>query len=194
MSEAELHRRRCVGWRALAPLVERWSGRINAWALQAAPKPDGADGATFTGVSCPDGRVCFAVGESFGPPDPFFARDIGTLAERWDGSRWSVMPTPNPTPLPGLRPFGTFHGVSCSGRRACHAIGGGFSSTGEVIAERFDGVSWQLESFPTVNVNGQGGFPGVSCPSRLFCVAVGGWGGLVPHGFIGGTLAAKWTP
>ena len=28
-----------------------------------------------------------------------------------------------------------------------------------MIAERFDGVSWQLESFPTVNVNGQGRLP-----------------------------------
>ena len=178
------------------PLVERWSARSNAWALQAAPKPNGADGANFTGVSCPDGRVCFAVGESFGPPGPNFVRDIATLAERWDGSRWSVMPTPNPTPPPFLRPFGTLRGVSCSGRRACHAIGDGFGSTGEhvVIAERFDGVSWQLDSFPTVDVPGPGGFLGVSCPSRRFCMTVGGWGQLLVHGYIGGTLAAKWTP
>ena len=178
----------------LSPLVERWFGRINAWALEAAPTPDGADGANFVGgVSCPDGRVCFAVGESLGPPGPVLERDVATLAERRVGSSWSVMPTPNPTPRPGSRPFATLDGVSCSGRRACHAVGDAFDSTGEiVIAERFDGASWQLESFPNFHLPAS--MPGVSCPSRLFCMAVGGWRDLLAHELLGGILAAKWTP
>jgi hypothetical protein len=182
----------------LAPLVERWFGRVNSWGLQAAPKPDGADIAQFSGVSCPDGRVCFAVGGSLGPPGPNFERDITTLAERRVGSKWSVMPTPNPPPPASGRPDVNLDDVSCPTLRDCHAVGDGYDSTGQIVfAERFDGASWQLESIPTegyVNVNPR--LPGLSCPSRLFCMAVGGWNtGLRPHmPTVGGTLAAKWTP
>ena len=52
--------------------------------------PEGAEFFGVGGVSCPDGRVCFAVG-SFSTPTIGFA----TLVERRVGSRWSVMPTPN---------------------------------------------------------------------------------------------------
>jgi hypothetical protein len=175
-----------------SPLVERWFGRLNAWGLQAAPKPDGADGAAFTGVSCPDGRVCFAVGG-------FDRSDQGslTLAEHRVGSRWSVMPTPNPGPYPSvIGPLfnAGLGSVSCAGRRACHAVGLGVGSTGDflVFGERFDGATWQLESIPVAN---SGGGPSVladlSCPSRIFCMAVGH----TPTSAIEGTtLAAKWTP
>jgi hypothetical protein len=176
----------------VAPLVERWFGRVNSWGLQAAPKPDGADIAQFSGVSCPDGRVCFAVGASLGPPGPFFERDVTTLAERRIGSRWSVMPTPNPTPQPGSRVFADLFDVSCPGRQACHAVGEGFTSGGQIaIAERFDGRSWQLESIPYPYSGSSPSLADVSCPSRLFCMAVGSdFAGLF-HAF---TLAAKWTP
>lgn len=175
-----------------SPLVERWFGRVNVWGLQDAPQPDGANGAGFGGVSCPNERVCFAVG-GFDRSD----RSSLTLAERRVGSRWSVMPTPNPGPF--MSPFGPafnagLGSVSCAGRRACHAVGFGQGSTGDflVFGERFDGASWQLESIP---VGPGGGGPSVlaeiSCPSRIFCMAVGN----TPINSIAGTtLAAKWTP
>ena len=105
------------------------------------------------------------------------------------------MPTPNPGPF--LSVFGLiFHAqlfsVSCPGRPACHAVGNGLDSTGDLVLidERFDGASWQLESIPY-----SGGIPhlaGVSCPSRLFCMAVGHNEDI--NGLQGATLAAKWTP
>ena len=64
-------------------------------------------------------------------------------------------------------------------------------STGEiVIAERFDGASWQLESIP-YPYSGSPHLAGVSCPSRLFCMAVGLFGAINGSA---GTVAAKWTP
>ena len=135
--------------------------------------------------------MCFAVGSSQNPT----THSTTTLAERRVGSRWSVMSTPNPGPY--LSAFGlTFNAqlfsVSCSGRRACHAVGSGAGSTGDfvVIGERFDGASWQLETIPY-----SGGIPhlaGVSCPSRLFCMAVGHNEDI--NGLQGATAAAKWTP
>jgi hypothetical protein len=175
-----------------SPLVERWFGRVNAWGLQVAPKPEGATGAGFGGVSCPNERVCFAVGGFDRSPLSSL-----TLAERRAGSRWSVMPTPNPGPFPtSIGPLfnAGLGSVSCAGRRACHAVGFGQGSTGDflVFGERFDGASWQLESIP---VGSGGGGPSVlaeiSCPSRIFCMAVGS----TPINSIAGTtLAAKWTP
>ena len=100
---------------------------------------------------------------------------IGTLAERRVGSSWSVMPTPNPTQPPGSGVNAQLFGVSCPGRRACHAVGTGVGSAGDfiAIAERFDGASWQLESIPTRRPEVPT-LRDVSCPSRLFCMAVGG--------------------
>ena len=160
-----------------SPLVERWFGRVNSWGIQSAPKPEGAESAALSGVSCPDGPVCFAVGSSSIP---------GTLAERRAGSTWSVMPTPN---LPPSQFSPELSGVSCPGLRACHAVGTWFPEGPTAIAERFDGVSWQLEGFPTNGLQNSW-LVDVSCPSRFFCMAVGfNFGGP-----IGATLAAKWTP
>jgi hypothetical protein len=173
-----------------SPLVERWFGRVNSWGLQAAPKPDGADDASFAGVSCPDARVCFAVG-SFGVPSSSIG--FATLAERRIGSSWSVMPTPNGEPYQGSQGpiFNTqLKAVSCPGRRACHAVGYGQLSTGgqRAIDERFDGASWQLEAIPI----GDQSPADVSCPSRLFCMAVGQI--FIISTGSEATAAAKWTP
>jgi hypothetical protein len=181
------------GGTSFSPLVERWFGSVNSWGLQSAPKPDGAGSTSFAGVSCPDVRVCFAVG-SFGVPSPSVG--VATLAERRLGSSWSIMPTPNPGPFQS--PLGPafdaeLNAVSCPGRRACRAIGFGQGLPGDfgtsdfgAIDERFDGASWQQELIPAP------GIPtlALSCPSRLFCMAVG-------HGSINGvgvTASAKWTP
>ena len=175
----------------ISPLVERWDGRINAWGLQAAPKPAGADGAAFSGVSCPHGPVCFAVGRSV-RNIPFVGTPNLTLAERRAGSSWSVMPTPNQTPPPQVQVNSELDGVSCPGRRACHAVGDGYgvdpsgTAAFRPIAEGFDGASWQLESTPSTG--GDTRLSGVSCPNRSFCMAVGSTGDPVA------TLAAKWTP
>ena len=178
-----------------SPLVERWDGRINAWGLEAAPKPAGAGGAALSGVSCPHGPVCFAVGGS-ARDIPFFGTQRLTLAERRVGSSWSVMPTPNQTPPPQGLVNSELGGVSCPGRRACHAVGDAFGvdpSGFRAIAERFDGASWQLESTPSTG-RSDSPLSGVSCPSRHFCMAVGSTGDFSTGDFPVATLASKWTP
>ena len=119
--------------------------------------------------------MCIAVGSS-----QTFAGDQTVMAERRIGSKWSLLPIPDPGTIPGSDLFA----VSCPTPRACHATGR------DGIAERFDGENWQLEPVPVPP-----GLPfpflaGVSCPNRLFCMAVGGYN----FHFSGGTLAAKWTP
>jgi hypothetical protein len=160
-----------------SPLATRWFGRVNAWGLQSAPKPDGAEDASLAGVSCPVAPVCVAVGGSRPP-----AGSDTVLAERRIGPTWSLLPTPPlPPPSTGV-PQSLLGAVSCPTLALCRAVGYSTSATGAVaIAERFDGTSWQLESIPA-----RGSLAGVSCPSRFFCMAVGGSGDRA--------LSAKWTP
>jgi hypothetical protein len=166
-----------------SPFVTRWFGRVNAWGLQSAPKPDGAEDASLAGVSCPVAPVCVAVGSSRPP--------VGletVLAERRIGASWSVLPTPPlPPPSTGV-PQSLLGAVSCPTLALCRAVGNSTSAAGRVpIAERFDGTSWQYESIPA---RPDPSLAGVSCPSRFFCMAVGSY----TPGEVGATLSAKWTP
>jgi hypothetical protein len=140
-----------ASWRAAAPAGPR---------AAAAAQP--AD--NLLAISCPARWMCLAVGVA----------DITQellLAERWNGSRWAVT-TPA---LPAGANSGGLTGVSCSGPRACTAVGWAyFPSTENVVplAERWNGQSWARQPMPSA---GGGGIPlgGVSCPAARSCTAVG---------------------
>src|SRR6185437_14262263 len=80
-----------------APLAEAWNGRV--WTLQTAPTP--SDVAPFglppsvvlADVACASGSSCVAVGSYRDR-----AQLILTLAERWNGTRWTIDRTLNPQP------------------------------------------------------------------------------------------------
>ncbi|MDQ6805931.1 MAG: hypothetical protein M3065_13410, partial [Actinomycetota bacterium] len=55
-----------------------------------------------------------------------------TLAEAWDGTTWTLQPTPNPAGSSGW-----LSGVSCTSATACTAAG--FSSGPVTLAERYSG-------------------------------------------------------
>jgi hypothetical protein len=173
-----------LGVQVFSPFATRWFGRVNAWGLQSAPKPDGADDASLAGVSCPIAPVCVAVGSSSVTGGP-----ITAMAERRIGANWSLLPTPPP---PGPVEVSRLQAVSCPTGALCRAVGTAQSATTfATIAERFDGTNWQLETIPLSWP--QGSRPDVwdvSCPSSTFCMAVGGWS----FRSSSGTLSAKWTP
>jgi hypothetical protein len=72
-----------------ATLVERLQG--STWAIVKSPNPAGAGLAALGGVACMSARACWAVGERQKTPGAFTSR---TLAERWNGTHWSIVPTP----------------------------------------------------------------------------------------------------
>ncbi|HJS94380.1 MAG TPA: hypothetical protein VJ741_08960 [Solirubrobacteraceae bacterium] len=150
-----------VGWSAeqLAaepvPLVEHWNG--TTWSMQRTPIPTTDWGGAFLAVSCTSGRACVAVGASYA------GNSSGPLAERWDGSSWSIQHVP--------RVFGPdqFNGVSCVASTDCVAVG-----YGQAVA-RWDGHRWRAQN---VHVTGPRdlvsiGLTSVSCPSHIACAAVG---------------------
>jgi hypothetical protein len=47
------------------------------------------------------------------------ASNQGTLAEIWDGSHWTIQPTPNPADSHGSE----FYDISCTSPTDCTAVG-----------------------------------------------------------------------
>jgi hypothetical protein len=91
-----------------------------------------------------------------------FGSEEGPLAERWNGSSWSLQRPPDPDYA------WDFDGVSCVSSTECVAVGGGE----EPIAERWDGRQWSVQTTHFGEALSSG-LLGVSCPSRTACAAVG---------------------
>jgi hypothetical protein len=68
-----------------AALAEQWSGR--SWSNQATPAISGSTLTDLLSVSCTSGSACVAVGYYDLPA----AQSSFTLAERWNGSGWSIV-------------------------------------------------------------------------------------------------------
>ena len=158
---------------------ERWDGA--RWHLQTAPMPTGSPGSLFTGVSCTSPSSCTAVGfstDSSGNP-------AATLAERWNGTRWSIQPTPNPSP------GGLLAAVSCTSASDCTAAGNlnGTAHAGSTtLVEHWNGTTWAIQPTPKLSA-GQGSFfNAVACQANA-CTAVGLY--LTNSGPL--TLAERWT-
>ncbi len=91
-----------------------------------------------------------------------------TLAERWDGTSWTVQPTPSPGQNDNLT------SVSCTSDIACTAAGyENNAGTQVTLAERWDGTSWTVEPTPSLSPNPYNTLFGVSCTSPAACTAVG---------------------
>lgn len=91
-------------------LAERWNG--TRWMIQTTPNANKDNG--LLGVSCASSTACTAVGYSDKYPGSYAP---GALAERWDGTRWSIQRTPRLSPQIDLA------AVSCASSRACTAVG-----------------------------------------------------------------------
>jgi len=151
--------------------VVSWDG--TSWTTQtlAAPPNAGAQALRMSGVSCTSTTACVAVGSYF--PNQGALQPV---AERWDGTSWTV----DATPLPSGDAAGGLEDVSCTSPTACTAVGetapnGGAWST---LALRWDGTSWSPQQTP--NSNSSNTLNGVSCASATACVAVG-QNGLAAH-------------
>jgi hypothetical protein len=142
-------------------LAEAWNG--HAWALQKVIRPPGATTNTLSSVSCVSASFCMAVG---GRGDT--TGGGLTLVERWNGTRWRIQHTPNPTSQFAPKGGGLFS-VSCVSVSFCEAIGVGANGT---FAEKWDGTAWKLQTRPGFAVSPQA----VSCSATDFCMAVDGGG------------------
>jgi hypothetical protein len=114
----------------------------------------------LSGVSCTSTTTCMAVG--------YYDDSVGgslPLAELWNGSGWTIEPTPN-------RGYGSkLQDVSCTSSQWCMAVG---TYAGGYLAEEWNGTTWSIVPLPSpaggpTNV----GLSGVSCYTNTQCLAVG---------------------
>jgi hypothetical protein len=146
------------------PLAERWNG--TAWSAQEPPDPTGAKESTLNGVSCTSSTDCTAAG--------YFENSSGRvapLAEKWNGTSWSVQELPNPTGAKEVY----LEGVSCASSSECVAVGEFFNSSEKYVplAERWNGASWAVQE-PPIPAEGEfNSLDGVSCTSSGECTAAG---------------------
>jgi hypothetical protein len=94
---------------------------------------------------------------------------VQALAERWNGSTWTIQPT-----NPAFSSSNTlFNGVSCASASSCLAVG---EVSGFAVAELWNGKTWNPT--PALLKPGPAVFStlnSVSCTSASQCMAVGSW-------------------
>jgi hypothetical protein len=164
-------------------LAERWNG--HSWSVTRLAHPPGATNSFLTGVSCTSARSCTAVGSVYVP-----STGGGPLAERWDGSRWTVEVTPSPG-NEGV----PFAAVSCGSATSCTAVGyydfGAVGFTPDTLAEHWNGRRWTIQSLPLAG-NPGGALSAVSCRSRVACTAAGYYDGTSDEDPGTAPLAMRW--
>jgi len=155
------------GARQIHPLTEIWDGA--SWKIQPVPSPAGHPLSGFFAVSCVSARACTAVGaqtDTHGTTTP--------LAERWNGTAWSIQATAGPAGSGGSE----FLAVSCTSPTACTAGGASLDSsdTSVPLAERWDGTRWRVQATRVPAGSIGSGFAGMSCSSATACTAAGSYG------------------
>ena len=162
---------RAVDAAVTGTLVERWDG--THWTIVPTPKPPGAKGAELDGIACTSASTCLAAGAIDNP------NQQTPLAERWDGTHWTILSTPKPPGAQG----GLLNGVACSSQAACTIAGLAFTPSHPYIyADRWNGAKLTFQSTPAL----PGAFdidnPAVACPSATSCTAVGAFTNTFPYG------------
>lgn len=148
-------------------LVEVWNGA--SWSISSSPNVLGFP-TYLAGISCTSETWCTAVGSWRGSSysDSSYPE---TLVETWNGSSWSIVPSPNPNPGHSVT---SLTAVSCVSPAFCAAVGSesGVSafSIPYALIETWNGSSWVIGSpwGPSPPLNG------TACSAALVCTAVGG--------------------
>ena len=145
-------------------LIESWNG--SAWSIVPSPDTSPTQANDLEGVSCNLPTACVAVGQYYLSGD--FSQ---TLIESWNGSAWSIVPSPNTSP----DQINLLGGVSCSSPSACTSVGSYEPSNGldQTLIESWNGSVWSIVPSPNTSPTQANDLGGVSCDSPSACTAVG---------------------
>jgi hypothetical protein len=178
-------------------LVEHWDG--SAWTIIPVPDPVAPAGSTFAGstltaVSARAANDIWAVG-SFTAAKGTNSNSF-TLAMHWNGSRWTIVPSPDPatpSPVNGVRQ--TLNGAVAISPNDAWAVGNtvdtvsGSFRPDKPIAMHWNGTAWSVAPLP--NLGGGGLLASVSASSSTSVWAAGPAGGSTSVLHWNGT---SWTP
>jgi hypothetical protein len=92
-----------------------------------------------------------------------------TLTERWDGTSWAVVTSPNTSTTQG----NVLYRITCAAASECWAVGFYYPDpTPKTLTEHWDGASWTVITSPNAGTL-DNGLLGVTCASASNCWAVG---------------------
>ncbi len=140
------------------------------WVVQPTPSPPPGASGSFSAVSCPGVDSCTAVG-SYVPAGVDSTSQ--PLAEHWNGSKWTIQPTPNPQAENGS----LLDGVSCVAPSACMAVADYFYAdiAESIYALQWRGSTWTALQQPNPRGQDDNAENAVSCADIILCAAVGSW-------------------
>ncbi len=142
------------------------AGAAAAWSKTTTPNPSGSIGTVLTGVACPTTTSCFAVGRTS------VGTGFKTLVEHWNGTGWSIMPSPNPTGSSA-----NLSGVACASTKSCFAVGSySVGNSGQrTLVEHWNGAAWGFLTGANPSAATDASLTGVACPNLKGCFAVGSY-------------------
>jgi hypothetical protein len=124
-------------------LVEHWDGKT--WSVIPSPNPAGATYVVLNGVAAISANDIWAVGHS-GDPSSIPHQ---TLTEHWDGTGWSIIPSPSPGTYNG----NVLYAVAAVSTNDVWAVGwaesGPTGQEGGALTMHWDGASWTVISNPS---------------------------------------------
>jgi hypothetical protein len=140
----------------------RWNG--TTWTTVTPKNPAGAQSSKLNGLACVNANFCIAVGST----------TVGavekTLIERWNGTAWSILASPN---VSGAE-SNTLSGVACPTATSCFAVGS-YVKAGvtKSLGQRWNGTTWTTQVTPNPAGADPVAFKSVACPSTTVCFAAG---------------------
>jgi hypothetical protein len=151
------------GSNVLQTLTESWNG--STWSVSASPDTTTSLANTLNGVSCMSSVACVAVGAAYAPGGTAYR----TLAESWNGTTWSIVPTVNVSV-----PDDELLAVTCASPSACTAAGYSTTSAGiqQGLIESWNGANWAVVTTPEPGTYGNS-LQGIACLEASACAAVG---------------------
>jgi hypothetical protein len=149
----------------LALLNSTPASASGGWSITPTPNPAGAPASTLSAIACRTVLSCIAVGTYYTSTNQALS-----LAERWDGSSWTILPTPNPAGAQA-----PLLGVACPAANDCIAVGAQVKTTVRALIEHWNGKVWRIVPSPLPTGANYAALQAISCTSSTECLAVGGF-------------------
>lgn len=141
-----------------ASVAEAGATNDTIWTVDRTPiprdnNPTYPDTLTFRATTALSPTDAWAVGQKV-----FFKNGhdhFRTLAEHWDGKRWSIVPTPAAAPLASTDEF-TFSAIDAVSSDDIWAVvrqDDSFTNAKAVFSEHWDGTRWTIVPFPAIPID-----------------------------------------
>jgi hypothetical protein len=128
-------------------LVEQWDG--TAWQIIPSPGPKYYP---LRGVAAVSPNDVWAVGGE--RPNPILQHPV-TLIEHWNGTQWSQVPSPNPSPMKSALSGNTLSAVVARAANDVWAVGTYDTAQNgqQTLTLHWDGTAWQVIANPVLPSN-----------------------------------------